>query len=73
MESATLRPTPSSLTPVGLPSLDLAFLASHRAGRFLAAGVILAATAYQLTAAKAGCLERCRDPRRSPLPLWSHS
>jgi predicted metal-binding membrane protein len=45
-------------------SFDLAFLAWHRAGRFLAAGVILAAAAYQLTAAKAGCLERCRDPLR---------
>ncbi len=43
-------------------SLDLAFLAWHRAGRFLAAGVVVAAAAYQLTAAKAGCLERCRDP-----------
>jgi predicted metal-binding membrane protein len=43
-------------------SLDLAFLAWHRAGRFLAAGAILTAAAYQLTAAKAGCLERCRDP-----------
>jgi predicted metal-binding membrane protein len=45
-------------------SLDLIFLAWHRAGRFLAAGVILTAAAYQLTAAKAGCLERCRDPLR---------
>jgi predicted metal-binding membrane protein len=45
-------------------SLDLAFLAWHRAGRFLAAGVIVAAAAYQLTATKARCLERCRDPLR---------
>jgi predicted metal-binding membrane protein len=45
-------------------SLDLAFLAWNAAGRFLAAGVILAAAAYQLTAAKAGCLQRCRDPLR---------
>lgn len=45
-------------------SLDLAFLTWHRAGRFLAAGVIMAAAAYQLTAAKTGCLERCRDPLR---------
>jgi predicted metal-binding membrane protein len=45
-------------------SLDLAFLTWHRAGRFLAAGVILAAAAYQLTATKAACLEHCRHPLR---------
>lgn len=45
-------------------SLDLAFLAWHRAGRYVAAGVVLAAAAYQLTGAKAGCLLRCRDPCR---------
>ncbi len=45
-------------------SLDLAFLAWHRAGRFIAACVILAAAGYQLTATKAGCLERCQDPLR---------
>ncbi len=48
----------------GMRSLNLAFLAWHRTGRFLAAGVILAAAAYQLTAAKARCLELCRDPLR---------
>jgi predicted metal-binding membrane protein len=45
-------------------SLDLAFLAWDRAGRYVAAGLILAAAAYQLTAAKAGCLQRCRTPLR---------
>ena len=45
-------------------SLDVAFLAWDRAGRYVAAGVILAAAAYQLSAAKAGCLQRCRTPLR---------
>lgn len=45
-------------------SPDVAFLAWDRAGRYVAAGVILAAAAYQLTAAKAGCLQRCRTPLR---------
>jgi predicted metal-binding membrane protein len=45
-----------------LRSLDVAFVAWDRAGRYVAAGVILAAAAYQLTAAKAGCLDRCRTP-----------
>lgn len=49
-------------------SLDLGFLAWHQAGRFLTAGAILAAAAYQLTAAKAECLERCRDPLTRPNP-----
>ena len=44
-----------------------AFLAVDAVGmvdaRYLAAGVILAAAAYQLTPAKAACLERCRNPR----------
>ena len=38
------------------------FLAWDRAGRYVAAGVILAAAGYQLTAAKARCLQRCRIP-----------
>jgi predicted metal-binding membrane protein len=40
------------------------FLAWDRAGRYLAAGVLLAAAVYQLTAAKARCLERCTTPAR---------
>jgi predicted metal-binding membrane protein len=43
-------------------SLDVAFLAWDGAGRHVAAGVVLVAAAYQFTAAKAGCLERCRNP-----------
>jgi predicted metal-binding membrane protein len=43
----------------------LGWLAWDSAGRYVAAGVILAAAAYQLTAAKAGCLGRCRHPHVS--------
>jgi predicted metal-binding membrane protein len=45
-------------------ALDPAFLDWHRAGRYVAAGVILLAAGYQLSAAKAGCLDRCRTPER---------
>jgi predicted metal-binding membrane protein len=47
----------------GLRSLDIGFLAWDRAGRYVAAGVILAAAVYQFTTAKAGWLSRCRNPR----------
>jgi predicted metal-binding membrane protein len=43
-------------------SLDLGFAAWDRTGRYLAAGVLLAAAAYQLTTAKSACLGRCRSP-----------
>jgi predicted metal-binding membrane protein len=46
----------------GLRSLDIGFLAWDRAGRYVAAGVILAAAVYQFTTAKAGWLSRCRKP-----------
>lgn len=45
----------------GVRSLDLGFLAWGRAGQFLAGGVIVGAALYELTAAKARCLRRCRD------------
>ena len=45
-----------------LRALEVRFLAWDRAGRYVAAGVILAAAGYQLTAAKARCLQRCRTP-----------
>ncbi|MCW3064894.1 MAG: Protein of unknown function transrane, metal-binding protein, partial [Solirubrobacterales bacterium] len=38
-------------------ALDPAFLGWDRAGRYVAAGVILLAASYQLTAAKADCLD----------------
>ncbi|MFL5819896.1 MAG: DUF2182 domain-containing protein [Solirubrobacteraceae bacterium] len=46
----------------GVRSEDLGFLAWDRAGRYVAAGVILAAAAYQITAPKGSCLRRCRNP-----------
>jgi predicted metal-binding membrane protein len=51
----------------GVRALDAGFLAWDRAGRYVAAGVILAAAAYQFTGAKAACLDRCRAPRVSGL------
>jgi predicted metal-binding membrane protein len=48
----------------GARSLHPAFLAWDRAGRFVAAGVLLVAAAYQLTPVKASCLDRCRRPLR---------
>jgi predicted metal-binding membrane protein len=46
-------------------SLHPAFAAWDRGGRFLAAAVILAAAAYQLSPTKAACLERCRQSRQN--------
>ncbi len=45
-------------------AFDVRFFAWDHAGRYVAAGVILAAAGYQLTAAKARCLQRCRTPLR---------
>jgi predicted metal-binding membrane protein len=42
-------------------SLELGFLAWNRVGQYLAAGVILGAARYELTAAKRKCLRHCRD------------
>jgi predicted metal-binding membrane protein len=44
-------------------SLDGGLLGWHRAGRWFAAAVLLAAVVYQLTPAKRACLMRCRDAR----------
>jgi predicted metal-binding membrane protein len=55
-------------------SLDLGWLAWDRAGRYVAAGAILAAAAYQLTPAKKRCLERCRKwPVHGRLPAAAAS
>ena len=51
-------------------SLDSAFLGWHEAGRYLAAGVIAAAGAYQLTTAKRACLRRCRARRVFLTERW---
>jgi predicted metal-binding membrane protein len=49
----------------GTRSLDpgVGLLEWGRGGRYAAGGVILAATLYELTAAKSTCLRRCRDAR----------
>jgi predicted metal-binding membrane protein len=46
-------------------SVDGGVLAWHRAGRWVAAGVLLLAAIYQLTPAKVACLSRCREARVS--------
>jgi predicted metal-binding membrane protein len=46
-------------------SVDGGVLAWHRAGRWVAAAVLLIATVYQLTPAKAVCLSRCREAHSS--------
>jgi predicted metal-binding membrane protein len=51
-------------------SLELGFLAWPEAGRYVAAGVIVAAGLYQLTAPKAGALRRCRDRRTFLREHW---
>jgi predicted metal-binding membrane protein len=49
-------------------ALDVAFLGWDRAGRYVAAAAILLAAGYQLTAAKAGCLDHCRAPATARAP-----
>jgi predicted metal-binding membrane protein len=51
-------------------SLGLGFLAWDAAGRYVAAGVVVAAGLYQLTAAKEACLRRCRDRRTFLRTHW---
>jgi predicted metal-binding membrane protein len=51
-------------------ALDLDFLTWDRAGRYAAAGVILAAAGYQFTAGKERCLARCRSPLMHALEEW---
>jgi predicted metal-binding membrane protein len=45
-------------------------LAWDAAGRYFAAGVLIAAAAYQLTPLKNRCLSRCRGPLRFVLEAW---
>jgi predicted metal-binding membrane protein len=42
--------------------MDLGVLSWHRGGRYVAAAVLLAGAAYQLTAWKETCLRHCRNP-----------
>jgi predicted metal-binding membrane protein len=43
-------------------SIDGGLFSWHRAGRWVAAGVLAAAAAYELTPLKQACLSRCRSP-----------
>jgi predicted metal-binding membrane protein len=45
-------------------------LAWDRAGRYVAAGVLVAAAVYQLTPLKDRCLSKCRGPLRFVLESW---
>jgi predicted metal-binding membrane protein len=54
----------------GVRSLNLGFLGWDSGGRYIAGGVIAFAGLYQLTAAKAGCLRRCRDRRAFMHEHW---
>jgi predicted metal-binding membrane protein len=47
----------------GVRSLDVGFLAWDEAGRYVAGGVIVAASLYELTALKDACLRHCRNPQ----------
>ena len=51
-------------------SLDGGLFAWDRAGRFTAAGVLVAAALYQLTPSKNACLSRCRERRGFLLKGW---
>lgn len=53
-------------------AMDPAFLAWDGAGRYVTAGVILAAAAYQLTPAKRACLVKCRSPLMFLAERWRH-
>ncbi len=50
--------------------LDGAIFAWHRAGRYTAAGVLLAAALYQLTPSKQACLSKCRSRRAFLTEGW---
>jgi predicted metal-binding membrane protein len=50
--------------------ISLDFLAWDRGGRWVAAGVVVAAAGYQLTPLKDACLTRCRGPLAFFLESW---
>jgi predicted metal-binding membrane protein len=66
--------TGAGLAAYGLFALGRALfgdaLAWDAAGRYVAAGVLVAAAAYQLTPLKDRCLSRCRGPLRFVLEGW---
>jgi predicted metal-binding membrane protein len=51
-------------------SLDIGFLAWDDAGRYVAAGVLLAAALYEFTPLKDACLGKCREPLPSLRQAW---
>jgi predicted metal-binding membrane protein len=53
-------------------AIDPAFLAWDEAGRYVTAGVIVAAAAYQLTPLKQACLVKCRSPMMFLAERWRH-
>ena len=55
---------------VGVRSLSIPALSWHHGGRYVAAAVLIAAAAYQLTPAKDACLRRCRGPLDFLLTQW---
>lgn len=52
--------------------MDPAFLAWDEGGRYLTAGVIVAAAMYQLTPLKHACLVKCRSPMMFLAERWRH-
>jgi predicted metal-binding membrane protein len=55
---------------VGVRSLSIGAFSWHHGGQYLAGSVLLAAAAYQLTAAKDACLRRCRGPLAFVTSRW---
>jgi predicted metal-binding membrane protein len=55
---------------VGTRSLSLGVLDWNSGGSYLAAAVLLAAAAYELTPAKDACLRRCRSPLDFVMEHW---
>ena len=53
-------------------AIDPAFLAWDEAGRYVTAGVIVAAAVYQLTPLKQACLVKCRSPMMFLAERWRH-
>jgi predicted metal-binding membrane protein len=53
-------------------AIDPPFLAWDEAGRYVTAGVIVAAAVYQLTPLKQACLVKCRSPMMFLAERWRH-
>jgi predicted metal-binding membrane protein len=53
-------------------AIDPPFLAWDEAGRYVTAGVIVAAAIYQLTPLKQACLVKCRSPMMFLAERWRH-